>query len=144
MMNENHQRILLVTFRHVDQLLSEAERIMALDGSQSPFQEYWPDSTPTQRAELHEQILKAREAMQRILDDLKIPKNRPVSGTLWAAYNHLAFASLALIEIQARHMKGYGDLSDEEQKILDKISSELREPIDRLGNYLLKSQKRIE
>ena len=48
-MNENHARHLLTTFRHIDNLLSEAEHIMATAGGGSPFAEYTQDTTPVQR-----------------------------------------------------------------------------------------------
>jgi len=48
-LNENHQRHLLSTFQYVDNLLSEAERILASAGAASPFQEYSQDTTPIQR-----------------------------------------------------------------------------------------------
>jgi hypothetical protein len=38
-MNENQQRHLLVSFRHIDNLLSEAEHILANAGLTSPFAE---------------------------------------------------------------------------------------------------------
>jgi hypothetical protein len=139
-MNENHQRHLLVTFQHVDRLLSETERILTSAGSPSPFQEYSQDSTPIQRKVAHEHILRAREMMRRILGDLEIPLNRPISGALWAAHNHLAFASLAVLEIESKYMKGYGELSNEEKKVFDKISAELREPLDRLADYFAKGE----
>ncbi|HVU07951.1 MAG TPA: hypothetical protein VHG89_05345 [Verrucomicrobiae bacterium] len=134
-MNENHQRHLLVTFRHIDKLLSETESILNSTGSPSPFQEYLQDSTPAQRQMAHEHILQAREMMRRMLDDLKIPLNQPTSGARWAAYNHLAFAGLAALELEAKQMEGYGKLSADEKKVFNKISEELREPLDRLANY---------
>jgi hypothetical protein len=139
-MNENHQRHLLVTFQHVDRLLSETERILTSADSSSPFQEYSQDSTPTQRKIAHEHIRLVREAMRRILYDLKIPLNRPTSGALWAAHNHLAFASLAILEIGSKTMEGYGALPDEEKKVFDKISEKLREPLDRLADYFAKGE----
>ncbi|HRZ45564.1 MAG TPA: hypothetical protein P5555_10275 [Candidatus Paceibacterota bacterium] len=42
-MNANHQRRLLVTFRHIDNLQSEAERVLAGTGSAPPFAEYTQD-----------------------------------------------------------------------------------------------------
>lgn len=131
---------MLTTFQYVENLLSEADRILMSSGSPSPFQEYLQDSTPIQRKVAHEHILRAREKMRRILDELKIPLNRQVSGSLWAAHNHLAFASLAILEIESKYMEGYGELSNEEKKVFDKISTELREPLDRLGNYLAKGE----
>ncbi|HVU26460.1 MAG TPA: hypothetical protein VHG71_01830 [Verrucomicrobiae bacterium] len=134
-MNESHQRHLLVTFRHIDRLLSETEHILNSADSPSPFQEYVQDSTPVQRKVAHEHILRVRETMQRMLNDLKIPLKPPGIGALWAAHNHLAFASLAAIELEAKQMKGYGELSDDEQKVFDRISEELCEPLDRLAHY---------
>jgi hypothetical protein len=53
-MNENQQRHLLSTFQYVDNLLSEAERLMASAGSASLFQEYSQDTTAIQRKVTHE------------------------------------------------------------------------------------------
>jgi hypothetical protein len=72
-LNENHQRHLLSTFQYVDNLLSEAERILASAGAASPFQEYSQDTTPIQRKVTHDYIVRVREAMRRILEELKIP-----------------------------------------------------------------------
>ncbi|MGA2656232.1 MAG: hypothetical protein ABSH34_01815 [Verrucomicrobiota bacterium] len=55
-MNENHQRHLLTTFRHIDNLLSEAKHILAAAGSTSPFAEYTQDSTPVLNATLERLI----------------------------------------------------------------------------------------
>ena len=135
-MNENHQRHLLATFQHVDNLLSEADHILASAGSPSPFQEYSQDSTPVQRKVTHDYILRVRETMRRILDGLKIPPKPPVSGALWAARNHLSFAGIAIAEIEPKHMLGYGKLSDEDQQTLDRIVAELNSVLNRLNTYL--------
>ncbi|MGA9778310.1 MAG: dynamin family protein [Limisphaerales bacterium] len=135
-MNENHQRHLLATFQHVDNLLSEADHILASAGSSSPFQEYSQDSTPVQRKVTHDYILRVRETMRRILDELRIPPKPPVSGALWAARNHTAFAGIAVTELEPEHMLGYGKLSDEDQQTLDRIVAELNSVLNRLNAYL--------
>lgn len=78
--------------------------------------------------------------MRRTLDDLNIPPNRPVSGALWAAHNHLAFAGLAALELGAKHMRGYGEFSETEAKVFDRISGELRDRLDRLAAYFAKGE----
>jgi len=135
-MNENHQRHLLATFQYVDNLLSEADRILVSAGSSSTFQEYSQDSTPVQRKVTHDYILRVRETMRRILDELKIPPKPPVSGALWAARNHTAFADIAVTEIEPEHMLGYGKLSNEDQRMLDRIVAELNSVLNRLNAYL--------
>ena len=81
-------------------------------------------------------VIRVRDTMRRILDELKIPLNRQTSGAIWAAQNHLDFSRLAILEIDSKYMKGYRELSDVEKKTFDKNSTELREPLERLGNYL--------
>ena len=135
-MNESQQRHLLVTFQHVDNLLSETERILASARPSSPFQEYTQDSTPAQRKVTHDYVLRVRETMRRILDELKIPPKSPISGALWAARNHLAFAGIAIVEIEPRYMKGYGELSEADKETLNRITAELNELLDRLNKAL--------
>ncbi|HTV75701.1 MAG TPA: dynamin family protein, partial [Candidatus Baltobacteraceae bacterium] len=119
-----------------DNLLSEADHILASAGSPSPFQEYSQDSTPVQRKVTHDYILRVRETMRRILEDLELPPKPPVSGALWAARNHTAFAGIAVTEIEPEHMLGYGKLSDEDRQTLDRIVAELNSVLNRLNAYL--------
>ena len=135
-MNESQQRHLLVTFQHVDNLLSETERILASAHPSSPFQEYTQDSTPAQREVTHDYVLRVRETMRRILDELKIPPTSPISGALWAARNHLAFAGIAIVEIEPGHMKGYGELSEADKQMLNRVTAQLNELLGSLDNCL--------
>jgi hypothetical protein len=135
-MNESQQRHLLVTFQHVDNLLSETERILASARPSSPFQEFRQDSTPAQRKVTHDYVLRMRETMRRFLDELKIPPKSPISGALWAARNHLAFAGIAIVDIEPRHIKGYGELSEADKQTLNRITTELNELLGCLDNCL--------
>lgn len=133
-MTDNHQRHLLATFQHVDHLLTETERILA--ASPSPFQAYVPDATPGQRQVAHNQILRTRETMRRILTQLNIPLNAPISGAVWAARSHLAFARVAAVEIDGRRMRAYGNLSPEDELLFNQISTELYEMLGKLEHDL--------
>lgn len=135
-MNEGQQRHLQITFHHVDHLLSEAERILESTRSPSPFQEYTQDSTPAQRKVTHDYILRVREAMWRILGELNIPPKPPISGVVWATRNHLAYASLAVVELGPKHMKAYGTLSETDRQTLNQITAELNKLLGSLDNYL--------
>lgn len=135
-MNENHQRHLRATFQHVDNLLSEAERILISADSASPFQEYSQDSTPVQRKVTHDYILRVREAMRRVLAESNIPLSPPISGALWAARSHVSFAGIAIAEIEPEPMRGYGKLAEADETALNKIVAELNAVLNRLGAYL--------
>jgi hypothetical protein len=135
-MNQNQQRHLLATFQYVDNLLSEAERIMASAGSPSPFEQFSQDSTPIQRKVTHDYVLRVRQAMQRILDELKIPRKHPISSATWAARSHLDFAGIAIAELRPEHMRGYGQLSEEDARTMDRVVAELNAELARITHYL--------
>ena len=135
-MNDNHQRHLLVTFRHIDNLLSEAEHLLSSAGSASPFAEYTQDSTPVQRKVIQDYIQRIRSAMVQAMQDLALPQPRPVCGALWAARGQITFASIAIAEMESKPMRGYGALSDADCQAIDAIVAELNAALDRLAAYL--------
>jgi len=135
-MNDNHQRHLLVSFRHIDNLLSEAEHILATAGSASPFAEYTQDSTPVQRKVIHDYIQRVRTALGQAMTDLALPRPAPVCGAWWAAQNHVTFAVIAVAEMEPKRMRGYGALSEADGKAIDCIVAELNAALERLSAYL--------
>ena len=78
--SEHHQRHVRTTFQYIDKLLSEAEHIMIDAGSPSPFRRHSDDTTPIQRKVTHDYILRIREAMRRVMEELQIPPSEPHSG----------------------------------------------------------------
>ncbi len=137
-MNENHARTLVTTFRHMDNLLSEAEQILATAGSKSPFAEYTQDSTPLQRKVIHDYIERVRQAMGRAMEGLDLPRPAPVCGALWAASGRLTFTHIAVAEMEPQRLRGYGALSDEDITAINEVVAELNAAIERLLAYLNK------
>ena len=137
-MNENHARTLVTTFRHMDNLLAEAEQILATAGSKSPFVEYTQDSTPLQRKVIHDYIERVRQAMGRAMEGLDLPRPAPVCGALWAASGRLTFTHIAVAEMEPQRLRGYGALSDEDIKAINEVVAELNAAIERLLAYLSK------
>ena len=101
------------TFQYIDKLLSEAEHTMADAGSLSPFRRHSDDTTPIQRKVTHDYILRIREAMRRVMEELNIPPPEPHSGAVWAAAINLMFCSISLNELTPKRMRAYGPLSPE-------------------------------
>jgi GTP-binding protein EngB required for normal cell division len=134
--NENHQRHLRTAFRYIDGLLNEAETILASVDSTSPFQQYFPDSTPLQRKVAHDYITRIREAMRRVLSELDISPPSPHCGALWGARTQLMGVSISLSELTNREFRGYGTLTGEADAKLDQIRSELQALVTRLESYL--------
>jgi hypothetical protein len=135
-MNEHHQVRLLSTFQHVDNLLTESERIIASDDPASSLRQYLHDATSTQRRVMQDDVLRIRESMRRILQELQIPVNSPASSALWAARGRLVFACIALAEIEPEHMRGHGPLTEEDVKALERIGAELDAELRRMVENL--------
>jgi GTP-binding protein EngB required for normal cell division len=122
----------------MDNLLSEAEHILATADSKSPFAEYTQDSTPVQRKVIHDYIERVRQAMGRAMEGLGLPRPGPVCGALWAASGQLTFTQIAVAEMEPQRMRGYGDLSNEDIKAINEVVAELNAAIGRLLAYLNK------
>jgi hypothetical protein len=134
--SEVHQRHVRTTFQYIDKLLSEAEHTMADAGSPSPFRMYSDDTTPIQRKVTHDYIMRIREAMGRVIDELEIQPSEPHSGAVWAAAINLMYCSISLNELTPERMRGYGPLSPEAADRLDGIRAELDGLVVKLRTYL--------
>jgi GTP-binding protein EngB required for normal cell division len=134
--NEHHQRHLRVSFQYIDKLLSESEHIMADAGSPSPFRTHSDDTTPIQRKVTHDYILRVREAMRRVMEELDIVPSEPHSGAVWAAAINLMFCSISLNELTPERMRGFGPLSDDAAQRVDGIRAEIDGLIGKLKSYL--------
>jgi hypothetical protein len=63
-----------------------------------------------QRKVLHDYIERVRQGMAAAMKELHLSAPAPVCGAMWAAAGRLAFAQIALAEIEPQRMKGYGAL----------------------------------
>src|SRR5213593_5228849 len=134
--SEHHQRHVRTTFQYIDKLLSEAEHTMIDAGSASPFRRHSDDTTPIQRKVTHDYIVRIREAMQRVMEELHVPPPEPHSGTVWAAAINLMYCSISLNELTPERMRAYGPLSPEAADRLDGIRAEMDGLVAKLRSYL--------
>ena len=134
--SEHHQRHVRTTFQYLDKLLSEAEHTMTDAGSPSPFRRHSDDTTPIQRKVTHDYIVRIREAMRRVMEELNIPPPEPHSGAVWAAAINLMYCSISLNELTPERMRAYGPLSPEAADTLDAIRAELDGLVAKLRSYL--------
>lgn len=134
--SEHHQRHVRTTFQYIDKLLSEAEHTVTDASSPSPFRRHSDDTTPIQRKVTHDYIIRIREAMRRVMEELEIPPPEPHSGAVWAAAINLVYCSISLNELTPERMRAYGPLSAEAADRLDGIRAELDGLVAKLRSYL--------
>ncbi len=88
-----------------------------------------------QRKVLHDYIERVRQAMNRALTDLRLPRPTPVCGAMWAAGGRFTFAQIAVAEMEPQRMRGYGVLSEEDVKAINEVVAELNATLERLIAY---------
>src|SRR5947207_2182994 len=94
------------------------------------------DTTPIQRKVTHDYILRIREAMRRVMEELNISPPEHHSGAVWAAAINLMYCSISLNELTPERMRAYGPLSTEAADRLDGIRVELDGLVAKLRGYL--------
>ncbi|MBN1548276.1 MAG: hypothetical protein JW902_16620 [Syntrophaceae bacterium] len=135
-LNENHKRRLLIGFYYMNDLLSEMERILAVDQDrQAVFPKYVPDVTFTQQKDIAITIELIRDEMHRILRDKDIPIRPADISAIKAVSNIVHFLDMAGEEMRPKYMRGYGALTVDASSELDEIVSIMK----RMHGRILKS-----
>ncbi len=131
-LNENHKKYLLISFRHMDRLLSEFECVLDVMIPRSPFQQYINDVSPDLRQILENHCNCFRQAMCRILQEQGIDTGKPERSVLNLVNTSIIFADMSAEELRPKYMRGYGKLSDEATDTLNAIASELQELLKKM------------
>jgi len=137
-LNENHKKNLLVTFQHLDKILSEFECLLDVVIPRCALQPYVNDVDPDLREALEKSCDRLREAMRRILEEKNIQAAKPQRSVLNQIKVTLVFADIAVEELRPKHMKGYGHLSEAAEDELNAIVAQLKALIREISDKLPK------
>jgi hypothetical protein len=137
-LNERKKNDVLITFRHVDKLLSDFECTLDVIIPRSPLQQYINDVNSDLRVIIENKCNLLRQAMCRILEEKGIPVGKPDRSVLNQINVSLMFADIAIEELGPHHMKGYGKLSDIATEDLNAIVTELKGLLKQIKAYLPK------
>lgn len=135
-LNASQRRAILSSLGYLDQLLTESLRIVREAGGESPFADYIADAVPVQVKVLDDSIRQFRGEVVRVLGDLDIDRPRPRTGALWAARTQLVCAEIALDDLRASRLRGYGSLAQEDAEALDNSVAELRRLLGHMRELL--------
>ena len=127
---------LLVNFKYVDQLLSEAESILAASNSKSPFPKYRNELTPTQVKVVQDYVARVRAQMVQALKSLGIT---PPGAQLGAAHSirvNLEFADITFAESRPEALRGYGEVPPAIVPELNGVVNEMSSLVRKLSAYL--------
>jgi GTP-binding protein EngB required for normal cell division len=136
MFNESHQRHLITSFRHIEDLLGEAAaKLESPDGGRL-FKEYVPDATAAQRKVLADYLSQFRFAVRRFMDAHGLRSQGKTVSAWYAFQTALMFAQIAVEELRPKYLRGYGALDRDDAAAAEQLVAELTTLLRRIGDYV--------
>jgi hypothetical protein len=135
LLQPNHERRLLTTFRHVDELVSQAVARLEPASSDSPLSEFVRDGQAAQY-QAAAFLNGLRERMGRFLADHQIPVPKRNVSALWAAHTACQHARLSVEELRASPMRGCGKLTPAAERELETLADGLSSVLQRMSDLL--------
>jgi hypothetical protein len=134
--SDNHKRVLVNTFRHVDGMLMDMEKKLGGLEPRSPFREYTTDLSHEQSKIIMCYIGIIQDAMLKFLGDQGIPCKRNNTSIRRAVETAIQFMHIAFEELRPKYLRGYGALPAEPARELNEFVSKIQGLLDQLNGEL--------
>jgi hypothetical protein len=130
-LSENHRRSISITLQLVDKTLCQWD-----DWTKGLLRSgvmYWQQDTfsPAQKDELRTKIVKVRELLVRLRDDLQLNPNVVATSQPMVGQASILWEMLA--ELDSRSLRAYGKMSEEVSRYLDPIGKQLAEEMNEIS-----------
>jgi len=125
-LDERRKRASLLKFRHLDEMLSEVERLAEGRRLSSFRSARYEDLELEKKEAIREGATRVRKTMRRILEEKGIPFDIPAVHASRSINTILNFMDISAEEIRPKYMRGYGELTEEAAAELDAVATELQ------------------
>jgi hypothetical protein len=132
MFSANHRQHLLVAFKNLDESLAEVLECLAPASGGRLFQPYTDELDGSVREHAEAIVADVYRELREFMATHQMPAPLPTHSGRHAAYARASVALVAAIELDARRLRGYGELSQDECEALDSLSQQLSERLTRL------------
>lgn len=139
-LNVDQKRNFVTTLGHVDNLLSDCERVLEISRTPLLLLEYVGDISPERQERVRGYIAHFRDEAGRLLNDHGLMPTLAHKSALDTVLTNLLFVDMALAEIDSKNMD-HGALSDETARELDGIVMQMRRLIQDMRTSLNSGQK---
>jgi GTP-binding protein EngB required for normal cell division len=148
-LNPSQRQHLLITCKHIDKLLGDAEETLNAAASKSVFPNYAGDITPLQRKTIEDYIARLRGQLLQVLAGQSLAPEKPRISATHSLHVGLTFVEIAIAELAPHYMRGYGPVSEQGAADLHGIVAELQSAVKELHRYILQPrsgdlQERVE
>ncbi len=135
-LNSSQKLHLLTSCQYADQLLAEAETILAASSSKSPFNKYKAGLSPVQIKVVQDYIARIRAQMVQVLKSQEISIPPPQFEARKSIRVNLEFADIAFDECRPDAMTGYGEVPEPLIPELNGLVQEVKSVLRKLSTYL--------
>lgn len=136
-LNESQERHLRVVCQYVDKLFCEIESILASAESKSAFPQYISEISAEDRRAIEDFINEIRAQLVRALEGQNIARGKATIPDARAICATLDSIEIALDELRARNMRGYGEVPESAAKEMERIAEELEEKVACLNRFVM-------
>ena len=139
-LTESQRNSLLVGFKYIDRLLTEAVAAMDPQDSGAVFTPVVPDVTPHQRKAVAEETERLRRLVRKALDICAIAVPQPEIDAVWNLHTALTTIEITLEEMGPRGLRGYGEVGPETEAGIETMLAEIRAAVGEFKGRLLSPQ----
>jgi hypothetical protein len=137
MLNPSQRQRLLITCKHIDELLADMEETLNAAASKRIFTSYVDDIPPRQRKTIEEYIAHIRGVLLQVLARQSLAAEEPHISAAHSIHVGLTFIDIAIAELAPRYMRGYGAVSNDAARDLGIAIAELQSTVGELRGYML-------
>ena len=144
MFSDNHRRYLATSLRHIEREVGES--IAQLHGSDKDalFHEYRNFPSQEQIDTLMAHLARLRAVMRRFMDTYRIDyRQDDLIEASWSFETHLALIRNAVYELRPSNLRGYGEISAEDEQACRALSAELVMLLNTMGSELRREPLRV-
>jgi hypothetical protein len=138
-LNPNQRQRLLVTCKHIDELLGNMEETLNAAASKSVFPGYIGDISLPQRETIEDYIARLRGQLLQVLAKQSLAPEEARISAAHAIHVDLTFIEIAIAELAPHYMRGYGAVSEQGATDLQGVIAELQSTVKELHRFLLQS-----
>jgi len=135
-LNPSQRQRLLITCKHIDQLLGDIEATLNATAYMSVFHNYVSDISPAQRKTIENSIARLRQRLLRVRASQSLVPEGPHISAAHSIEVGLTFIEVAIEELAPRYMRGYGPVSEQGAADLYAIMAELQSESKGLHGYV--------
>ena len=135
-LNPSQRQRLLITCKHIDQLLGDIEQTLNATASLSVFQNYVADISASQHSAIDDYIAHLRDKIRGVLAGLSLTAEGPHISAAHSIEVGLTFIEVAIEELAPRYMRGYGPVSEDGAADLHAIMTELQSVSKDMHRYV--------